>query len=65
MLLDLLTELVQSVDGPVYPEQRPEAALSSRTRPEPQGRAFPQVRTLYSSAGPRHDQSLELSLAHR
>jgi hypothetical protein len=25
MLLDLLTELVQSVDGPVYPEQRPEA----------------------------------------
>jgi hypothetical protein len=40
-------------------------AQCSRTCPQPQGRASPQVRTLDLSAGPRYDQSLELSLAHR
>jgi hypothetical protein len=40
-------------------------AQCSRTCPQPQGRASPQVRTLGLSAGPRYDQSLELSLAHR
>jgi hypothetical protein len=41
------------------------SALSSRTRPQPQGRASSQVRTLDLSVGLRRDQSLKVSLTHR
>jgi hypothetical protein len=63
----VLAESLQGVeaaqpDGRLYAA---ELAQCSRTCAQPPGRAFPQVKTLDFSAGLRHDQSLELSLAHR